>query len=371
MKQGLQRFLYKMEEDPRWTGNIPSSYRIFLSVERSYIPSQLIGLVPTLTFFLLPTMPRRYSVSSEGHDRLRSLSLSRPPSVRSRIRKPPQRHRPTFQPGQICLVEETVFSPLCEALNSVGGPLETRSGLSLTAEDGVAVPVSTGPKRRPCIIMDPPSNYFVPVQNTGHFICLMATFKSSKGKYEELGGLLQRFVVPVEPNEQLLPDSGMHALTTDPAWSHPWQWAISFLIYTERPVRLYTSSRDGQSRRLPRAEYDRLAQHCFNQRALWERDALENEHLKQEMFDQLVVSPSGFELTLSCVSTNRFFKKWEPDDPDNASTYTCRFNASRLSVNSLNSRKPSRRDSNATLHTIVEDATPAYPKCMPPSICEV
>ncbi|PBK92940.1 hypothetical protein ARMGADRAFT_142645 [Armillaria gallica] len=200
--------------------------------------------------------------------------------------------------------------------------------------------------------MDPPSNYFVPVQNTGHFICLMATFKSSKGKYEELGGLLQRFVVPVEPNEQVLPDSGMYALTTDPAaWSHPWQWAISFLIYTERPVRLYTSSRDGQSRRLPRVEYDRLAQHCFNQRALWEHDALENEHLKQEMFDQLV--------------------KWKPGDPDNASTYTCRSNASRLSVNSLNSRKPSRRDSNATLHTIVENTTPAYLKFMPPSVCEV
>ncbi|KAK0463725.1 uncharacterized protein EV420DRAFT_1104777 [Desarmillaria tabescens] len=165
---------------------------------------------------------------------MQGFTVNAPKSPPLRIRKAPL-HPPTFKCSQICLVEETIFSPLCEALNSVGAPLETRTGISLTTRSGKVVPVSSGPKRRPCIIMESPSDHVsMGPRKQGHSICLMATFGSSEGLYEELGQLLRRFVVPIEPNEQILPDSDMYALKTVPAWRHPLQWAISFVIYMEQ-----------------------------------------------------------------------------------------------------------------------------------------
>ncbi|KAK0211126.1 hypothetical protein DFS33DRAFT_1484095 [Desarmillaria ectypa] len=296
----------------------------------------------------------RYTVLSKDYNSTGSLSVPKPPSVRPR--KFPQ-HPPTFKRGQICLVEETIFSPLCEALNKVDGPLETRSGLSLTAKSGKVVPVSSGPKRRPCIIMAPPSNR-VPVgsRKQGYFICVMATFASSEGQYERLGKLLQRFVVPVEPNEQVLP-----AFKTDPAWRHPQQWAIVIVVYTEQPIKPYTS-RDGQGRRLSTAEYDRLSRYCKCQWASWESDIKENNGLKQEVYEELV--------------------DWRPDlsDADKTSIYSCRSNASAFSVNSFKSfyTQHSRRGSIATLQTIFESATPTYPSFtlndfppLPSKVCAV
>ncbi|KAK0441918.1 hypothetical protein EV421DRAFT_1952525 [Armillaria borealis] len=149
-----------------------------------------------------------------------------------------------------------------------------------------------------------------------------------------------RFVVPIELNAQLLPDSNMYSLKTVPAWCHPWQWAISVVICTNQPVKLYTPC-EGKVCRLSSAEYDRLAQHCFTQRVLGEHDTQKNKNLKQEMYDEVV--------------------DWKPDPSyaDNASMYACRSSASALSVNSIKSTRPQRRrGSTATLHTIVEDATP-------------
>ncbi|KAK0211041.1 hypothetical protein DFS33DRAFT_1484025 [Desarmillaria ectypa] len=266
-----------------------------------------------------------------------------------------------FKPGQICVVKESIFTPLCAALNGVPVPLETREGSSLTTRDGEVIPVSSG-KERPCIIMDATSDLSSRRNpKKGYLICLMATFASSGGQYERLGKLLQRFVVPIKPNPQLPPDMDMDALKTEPAWCNPRQWAISFMIYTEQPMRPYTS-RDGKSRRLSRAEYDRLAQHCFNQRALWERDTEENKYLKQEMYDELV--------------------DWKPDprDAEQRSIYSFRSNASAFSVNSMKSfcTQRSRCGSISTLKTIFETTTPTYPSFtlddfppLPSKVCTV
>ncbi|KAK0496985.1 hypothetical protein EDD18DRAFT_183143 [Armillaria luteobubalina] len=247
----------------------------------------------------------RYSVLSADYDptkirRPSSISaISKPPSVTSRRRKAP----PTFRPGQICVVHESVFTPLSEALSQADGAIDIREGRSLTFKRGKLAAVSSG-EERPCIIMDPPAGYHSPrgAQNKGQFICLMATFASSHGNYGKFGKLLQRFVVPVEPNEQILPDSNMDALTTTPAWRNPWQWAIAFIIYTERPVKLYRARSDGQGRRLSNIEYDRLVQHCDNQRRLWLLDATENLNLKQEMYEKLVVSPIAFASPMLCIT---------------------------------------------------------------------
>ncbi len=60
--------------------------------------------------------------------------------------------------------------------------------------------------------MDPPRGYKQPHgRGQGYFVCLMATFRSSKGAYGSFKQLLQRFVALVEPNEQLLPDPNMYA----------------------------------------------------------------------------------------------------------------------------------------------------------------
>ncbi|KAK0228916.1 hypothetical protein IW262DRAFT_1293596 [Armillaria fumosa] len=293
-----------------------------------------------MSLFVVPSNSG-YSLLSQDDDATSQVSVPRPPSVRI-----PRTTR-TFQPGQICIVKESVFTPICDVLKDAFGPLEPRIGASLTTQSGKVVPVSSG-KERPCIIMDAPP-HLSSRRNTkkGYFICLMATFAASGGQYERLGKLFQRFVVPIEPNAQLLPDSNVHALKTIPTWRHPWQWAISVVIYTTQPVRLYTPC-DGKARRLPRVEYDRLAQHCSTLRLLWESDTQENRSLKQEMYDEVV--------------------DWKPDPSyaDNASTYTCRSNASTLSLNSVRStRTRRRRGSIATLHTIVEDVTPASPHFAP------
>lgn len=190
---------------------------------------------------------------------------------------------------------ESVFTPLSQALTAAQGTIDAQEGRSLTFRGGQLAAVSYGDER-PCIIMDPPPGHTLPHggQKKGYFVCLMATFASSHGNYGSFGNLLRRFVVPVEPNEQLLPDSDMYALKTIPAWRNPKQWAIAFIIYTERPVKLFRARSNGQGRRLSNSEYDRFVQHCYNQRSLWQRDARENLNLKQEMYKELVVSPSGF-----------------------------------------------------------------------------
>ncbi|KAG7448176.1 uncharacterized protein BT62DRAFT_930271 [Guyanagaster necrorhizus] len=244
--------------------------------------------------------------------------------------------------------------PLSAALGQANGPLALRQGSSLTTDGHHVIPVSSGIER-PCIIMDPPRPLVGQPQTKGHLICLMATFASSGGQYESFGKLLQRFVVPVEPNEQLLPDSDMYALKADPAWRHPRQWAIAFVIHTKQPLRPFTS-RDGKSHRLSNTEYDRLVEHCETQRALWISDTRKDENLKQEMYEELV--------------------DWTPDD---ASMYSCHSSVSALSVNSFKSfyAQPCR-GSIATLGTIFEDTTPAYPNLgpsdfppLPSKVCEV
>lgn len=235
-------------------------------------------------------MPSRYAVLSEDYDPTkppRPLSISKPPLVIGRplTRKP---ERPRYQCGQICLVKESVFRPLSEALTLDRAPLDLREGVSLTVNNGRLAPVSSGIVR-PCIIMDPPPGYKQPKgRGQGYFVCLMATFTSSHGDYGSFKQLLQRFVAPVEPNEQLLPDPNMYTFRTVPAWHHPQQWLICFVIFTRKPVTLYTTS-NGEGRRLSDDEYDRLSQHCVEQRSRWQYDATENVHLRQEMYEELVV----------------------------------------------------------------------------------
>ncbi|SJL00877.1 uncharacterized protein ARMOST_04191 [Armillaria ostoyae] len=213
--------------------------------------------------------------------------------------------------------------------------------------------------------MDPPRDYKLPkgARSGGHYICLMATFASSHSDYGRFGSLLRRFVVPVEPNEQILPDSDMFALRTTPAWRNPKQWAIAFIIYTERPVKLFRARSDGQGRRLSNTEYDRLVQHCSSQRRLWQRDTLENLNLKQEMYEKLV--------------------NWQPDedldaDPDAAdvvSAYSFQSTTSLLSVGSGKSfhRQSSCRGSVPTMPPILEhpNFTPNNFPPLPSRVCEV
>ncbi|KAK0463716.1 uncharacterized protein EV420DRAFT_1638639 [Desarmillaria tabescens] len=304
----------------------------------------------------------RYAVLSEDYDpnkldRPRSL-ISKPSSVTSR----PRKTRPRFQPGQICVVKESTFTPLSEALGQAQGPLALREGSSLTINNGRLTPVSSG-KERPCIIMDPPAGFKHTDgrRRKGYFICVMATFACSGGDYRRLGNLLQRFVVPVEPNVQLLPDLEMDALKTNPAWRHPLQWAIAFVIYTEQPVRPFKSRSDGRGRRLPNTEYNRLAQHCYNQRKRWLRDTLENQDLRQKMFEELV--------------------DWKPDPlfADNASLYSYLSDVFGLSIDTLKSLYPiSRGGSVITLDTIFENTASTYPTFtledfppLPLRVCEV
>ncbi|KAK0441971.1 hypothetical protein EV421DRAFT_1736580 [Armillaria borealis] len=303
----------------------------------------------------------RYSVLSADYDpnkTRRPSSISKPSSVTSRSRKAP----PTFRPGQICVVTESVFTPLSEALTDAKGTIDAREGCSLTFKGGQLAAVSSG-EERPCIIMDPPPHLKSKgKRRKGYFVCLMATFASSHGDYGRFGRLLRRLVVPVEPNEQILPDSNMDALKTTPAWRNPWQWAISVIIYTERPVKLYRARSDGQGRRLSTAEYNRLVQHCFNQRTLWQRDARENLNLKQEMYEKLV--------------------DWKPDDIDAdpdatevVSTYSFRSTTSLLSVGSGKSfyRQGSCRGSVPAMPPILEhpNFTPNDFPPLPSGVCEV
>ncbi|KAK0228933.1 hypothetical protein IW262DRAFT_1456144 [Armillaria fumosa] len=237
-----------------------------------------------------PLKPRssRYSILSEDYDPtkpLRPLSISRPPSTTGRLLKP---ERPRYQRGQICLVQESTFRPLSEALAmGRGRALDLREGISLTVKNGRPVPVSSGIVR-PCIIMDcPPNHKKANGVQKGYFVCLMATFTSSEGDYRSLKQLLQRFVVPVEPNEQLLPNSNLHAFRTVPDWHHPLQWLLCFVIFTTKPVMLYKTS-NGEGRRLSDDEYNRLSQHCVDERKRWEDDTTQNVHLRQEMYEELV-----------------------------------------------------------------------------------
>ncbi|KAK0463754.1 uncharacterized protein EV420DRAFT_1638674 [Desarmillaria tabescens] len=303
----------------------------------------------------------RYAVLSEDYDpnkpaRPRSL-ISKPPSVTRRPRRAPT----TYRRGQICLFKLSAFTPLAEALDNAEGPLALREGCSLTIRDGSPAAVSSG-KERPCIIMDPPAGYKSDKgRRKGHFICVMATFASSGGDYKRFGQLLQRFVVPVEPNAQVLPDSEINALKTNPAWLHPLQWVISYIIFTEQPVRLFRARSDGRSRQLSNTEYNRLSQYCLDQRALWQHDTEENENLRQEMYEELV--------------------DWKPDplDADKASLYSCLSNASGLSIDGSQSLYPaSRRGSTLTLDTIFEGTASTYPTFtpedfppLPSRVCEV
>ncbi|KAK0239717.1 hypothetical protein EDD85DRAFT_1021113 [Armillaria nabsnona] len=287
----------------------------------------------------------RFSVLSDDYDNkpLRPLSVTKPPSVRSR----------KAQRGQICLVEESIFTPLSAALNEASGPLVPQKGLSLTVDNNNSiVPVSHG-ILRPCIVMDAPSGGSARLrssqrrtgQTKDHYICLMATFAASEGQYDSLEGeLLQRLVVPMEPNEQLPPNSTMYPLQTDPAWHHPQQWVITYVIRTRQPLTPYTT-RYGKEVQLTSAEYARLAAHCCDQKDAWKNDTATDEGLRQEMYDQLV--------------------NWKPElFSDKRSSYTCRSKASFSSLNSQTSwRAPrSRRGSNATLQTIVESITSSYPE---------
>ncbi|KAK0196733.1 hypothetical protein F5146DRAFT_1116177 [Armillaria mellea] len=269
----------------------------------------------------------RYSVLSEDYD---PLKLNRPrsiipksPSLRSSIR--PRNGSPVYKPGQICLIKESAFTPLSVAMTEACGNFIPRNGLRLkTFGHDRIMPVSSG-KERPCIIMDVPGHLKAAHYKTGHF-------------YESFSGLLRRFVVPVEPNQWILFDSGTIALKTDPAWHNPLQWP-------------YISLHDGKSRRLPSAEYKRLVQHCAAQRRSWTDDTNHNETLKQETFDELV--------------------NWKPKtkmrDSDKDTLYTCRSIESALSVNSIRScyAQSTFRGSTSTLHPILEDAVSTYPKFTP------
>lgn len=165
----------------------------------------------------------RYSVLSEDYDpalttRPRSI-VTKPPSLRPSIR--PWNGSPVYKPGQICLIEESPLKPLSIALTKAPGSFTSRNGRTLkaTGHDKI-MPVFSG-KERPCIIMDVPDHCLGTARyKRGHFFCLMATFGSSEGQYESFGGLLRRFVVPVEPNQWILFDSGTSAFKTSPAWHH-------------------------------------------------------------------------------------------------------------------------------------------------------
>lgn len=112
----------------------------------------------------------------------------------------------------------------------------------------VSSPFLLGPNEDPALLWIPHLTTTTKAAGKkGHFICVMATFSSSEGQYERLGKLLQRFVIPIEPNEQLLLNSDMYALKIYPACHNPQQWAISIIIFMELPVRAYTS-RDGKGR---------------------------------------------------------------------------------------------------------------------------
>ncbi|KAK0228976.1 hypothetical protein IW262DRAFT_1490886 [Armillaria fumosa] len=308
----------------------------------------------------------RYSVLSEDYDpneARRPNSILKPLSVTSRARKA----SPTFRPGQICVVTESVFTPLSKALTVARGALATREGCALTFESGRLAAVSYG-ETRPCIIMDRPHDYKLPKGATsgGHFICLMATFASSRSDYRRFGSLLRRFVVPVEPNEQLLPDSEMTALRTTPAWRNPKQWAIAFIIHTERPVKLYRARSDGQGRRLSSTEYDRLFQHCSNQRQLWKRDTIQNPNLKQEMYEKLVVSVMGLVFRMLRIAD------WQPDeiienvpDAEVASMYSFKSTTSIGSRRSFKYGQGSCRGSVSTLPPILEHKPSRYPSFTP------
>ncbi|KAK0484072.1 hypothetical protein IW261DRAFT_1592037 [Armillaria novae-zelandiae] len=295
----------------------------------------------------------RYSVLSEDYDPNeagRHSSISRPLSLASRARKA----TPAFRPGQICVVTESVFTPLSKALTVAHGALATREGCTLTSRGGRLAAVSHG-EERPCIIMDRPHDWRKLPKGTpsgGHYICLMATFASSRGDYGRFGSLLRRFVVPVEPNEQPLPNSEMTALRTTPVWRNPKQWAIAFIIYTERPVKLYRARSDGQGRRLSSTEYDRLFQHCSNQRQLWKHDTKENPNLKQEMYEKLV--------------------NWQPDeiiedDPgaEVGSMYSFQSTTSFCSRRSFNYGPGSSHGSVLTLPPILEHSPSPYPSFTP------
>ncbi|KAK0488580.1 hypothetical protein IW261DRAFT_358176 [Armillaria novae-zelandiae] len=117
-----------------------------------------------------------------------------------------------------------------------------------------------------------------------YFLCLMATFTCSHGDYRSFKQLLQRFVAPVEPNEQLPPNPNMHAFRTVPDWHHPQQWLISFVIFMTKPVMPYTT-RNGEGRRFSDNEYNRLSQHCVEQRRRWKHDTTGNVHLREEMYE--------------------------------------------------------------------------------------
>ncbi|KAK0496992.1 hypothetical protein EDD18DRAFT_1331682 [Armillaria luteobubalina] len=288
----------------------------------------------------------RYSVLSEDYDpneTRRPNSISKPLAAFSRARK----EASTFRPGQICIVTESVFTPLSKALTAAYGALAPREDRALTFEKGRLAAVSYG-DGRPCIIMDRPHGYKPPkgAPSGGHFVCLMATFASSRGDYGQFGSLLRRFVVPVKPNEQLLPNSEMTALRTLPAWRNPKQWAIAFVIYTARPVKLYKSRDDGQGRRLSDTEYNRLVQHCSTQQNLWQDDTDENPKLKQEMYEELVIAEA---------------------DPgaEVKSMYSFQSATSVGSRRSFKYRRSSCRGSVSTLPPIVEHKTSPYPRFTP------
>ncbi|KAK0497010.1 hypothetical protein EDD18DRAFT_1352864 [Armillaria luteobubalina] len=302
----------------------------------------------------------RYSVLSEEYDPTqppRPLSVRKPPST---IGRPLKSERPRYQRGQICLVKESTFRPLSEALAMGSGPIDLREGISLTVKYGHPAPVSSGIVR-PCIIMDCPPNCNKPNgRRQGYFICLMATFSSSKGDYRSLKQLLQRFVAPVEPNEQLLSNPNVQAFCTVPDWHHPQQWLISFVIHTTKPVMLYTT-RNGEGRRLSDDEYNRLSQHCIEQRARWKHDTTENVHLRQEMYEELV--------------------NWVPKSR-NSSVYTGASAASAMSVGSAKSEyywQGPCMESVASLDPIPEHTASTYPTFTPddfpplrsPMVCAV
>ncbi|KAK0228930.1 hypothetical protein IW262DRAFT_1293610 [Armillaria fumosa] len=269
----------------------------------------------------------RYSVFSEDYDPLKLLRprsiVTKPPSLRPSTR--PRNGCPVYKPGRICLIEQSALKPLSIALTKAP---EKKDRASLWMSRITA-------------------RY-----KKGHFVCLMVTFGSSEGQYKSFGGLLRRFFVPVEPNQWILFDSGTSALKTSPAWRNPRQWVIVFVIYTERPLKPYISLHDGKSRWLPSAEYKRLAQHCAPQQSSWDSDTIQNENLKQEMFDELV--------------------NWKPEekkkDSDKDTLYTCRSIESAMSVNSFRSfyAQSTFRGSTPTLHPILEDVASTYPNLFTP-----
>ncbi|KAK0474281.1 hypothetical protein IW261DRAFT_576551 [Armillaria novae-zelandiae] len=313
-----------------------------------------------------PLKPRssRCSILSDSDDydptKLpRPLSISKPPSVIGRLLKP---DRPRYQRGQICLVKESTFRPLSEALAMGSGPIDLREGISLTVKRGRPAPVSSG-KVRPCIIMDCPPGYNKSNgRRQGYFICLMATFSSSEGDYRDFKQLLQRFVAPVEPNEQLPSNPNIQVFRTVPDWHHPQQWLISFVIYTTKPVVLYTT-KNGDGRRLSDDEYNRLSEYCVEQRRRWNRDTAGNVHLKQEMYEELV--------------------DWVPraDSDGKESVYTVSSAVSAFSIGSTKSEyygQGLHQGSVTTLAPIPEHTPSAYPMFTPsdfppltPRVCAV